>query len=126
MSFVILGVQIPTDKKIRHALTILKGVGYTTSCKICDQLGLSPNCTVQDLSENEQSLISTILRNNFKIENNLTKEVKFNIKKYVENGSIKGFRHRHGLPVRGQRTHSNGRTQKNRKFKYINTKQKNN
>jgi len=122
---IILGVQIPTKKNLRRALTSLKGIGYTTSCKVCDKLGISHNSTVEELSEIQQSVLSSILRNNFKIEGNLIKQVKNNIKSYVENGSIRGFRHRHGLPVRGQRTHSNGRTQKNRKFKYINLKKNN-
>ena len=116
---VILGVKIPLDKKIRIALTTLYGIGYTTACKICDNLGISPNCKTKDLSERQKSMIITIIRNNFAIEENLRKKIQSNIQNYVDNGSIKGFRHRHGLPVRGQRTHTNARTQKKRKFKSI-------
>ncbi len=116
---IVLGIKIPLDKKIRIALTTLHGIGYKTACEICDNLNISPYCKTKDLSEKQKAMIINVLRTSFKIEENLRKDIKFNIQKYVDNGSIRGFRHRHGLPVRGQRTHTNGRTQKKRKFKSI-------
>tara|TARA_B100001996_G_C18574571_1_gene559805 strand:+ start:553 stop:906 length:354 start_codon:yes stop_codon:yes gene_type:complete len=116
---VILGIKIPLDKKIRIALTTLYGVGYTTADKICNDLDISPNCKTKDLSEKQKSKIIKVLRNSIKMEENLRKHIQSNIQKYVDNGSIRGFRHRHGLPVRGQRTHTNAKTQKKRKFRSL-------
>ena len=116
---VILGVKIPLDKKIRIALTRLYGIGDHTACHICDKLGIPPNCKTKDLSEKQKSLITSMICNLFIIEENLRKKVQLDIQDYIENGSIRGFRHRHGLPVRGQRTHTNARTQKKRKFKIV-------
>jgi small subunit ribosomal protein S13 len=116
---VVLGIKIPLDKKIRIALTTLYGVGYTTASKICNDIGISPNSKTKDLSEKQKSKIIKILGNSITMEENLRKEVQSNIQHYIDNGSIRGFRHRHGLPVRGQRTHTNAKTQKRRKFKSI-------
>lgn len=117
---VILGIKIPLNKKIRIALTVLYGIGFKTACKICDDLSISPNCKTKNLSEKQKTMIINIIRTNFKIEENLRKEIQLNIQEYVDNGSIRGFRHRNGLPVRGQRTHTNAKTQKKRRFKSIN------
>lgn len=118
---VILGIKIPLNKKIRTALTILYGIGFKTACKICDDLSISPNCKTSDLSEKQKALVINSIRTHFKIEENLRKNIQSNIQQYIDNGSIRGFRHRNGLPVRGQRTHTNARTQKKRKFKSIST-----
>jgi small subunit ribosomal protein S13 len=116
---VILGIKIPLEKKISIALTTLYGIGLSTAMKICKDLSISPNCKTKDLSEKQKANIINQIRTYYIIEENLKKEVQLNIQKYVDNGSIRGFRHRHGLPVRGQRTHTNAKTQKKRKFKSI-------
>lgn len=116
---VVLGIKIPLNKKIRIALTTLYGIGFTTASNICNDLGISPNCKTKDLSEKQKAKIIKTLRNSIKMEENLRKEIQSNIQHYVDNGSIRGFRHRHGLPVRGQRTHTNAKTQKKRRFKSL-------
>lgn len=115
---VILGVKLTENKTVVIALTKLVGIGYTTAKKICMDLSIPLNCKVSNLSHQQQFLITNLIRTNFKIEENLHREVKRNIQQYINNGSTRGFRHRHGLPVRGQRTHTNGKTQKKRKFNF--------
>ena len=86
--------------------------------KICKKYNLSPNTLVEDLTEGQQDKIKIYIENNYIIENAINKQVNQNIIKYIQNNSRRGFRLRKGLPVRGQRTHSNGRTQKQRTFIY--------
>ena len=119
---IIFGVKIPHNKKIRYALTSLYGIGFTTASKICDQLGLPINITIYDLTESQKTAISRLIKQNYKIETTLRKDIRKNIEKYVKNESIRGFRHRHGLPVRGQRTHTNAKTQRKLKRVFIKKK----
>ena len=122
---IILGKEIPENKNIHIALTCLKGIGISKAKDICKQLHIPLTCNTSDLTESQKYLIENFIQHNVTIEGNLNKILKKNVIKYIKNESIRGFRHRHGLPVRGQRTHSNGRTKKLRKFHYVVLKQKN-
>ena len=113
----ILGVRLNLDKPIRIALTKLYGIGNKTACQICNYLGFSHKLKIKDLSDDEHELLIAYIKNNYIIEDNLKKIIRENLNHYLKNSSLKGFRHKNGLPVRGQRTCSNGRTKK--KFKFI-------
>jgi small subunit ribosomal protein S13 len=119
---IIFGIKLPQNKKIRYALTSLYGIGLTTASQICDQLSFPTNITINDLTETQKLALSRLIKQNYKIESTLRKEVRKNIEKYVKNESIRGFRHRHGLPVRGQRTHTNAKTQRKLKRVFIKKK----
>ena len=103
---VIYGVSIPMNK----LLTKLYGIGLFTAKKICAELGLSPRIYVGDLTGNQQYILIRKIKENLRIESSLKDVVKGNIQALIENGSLRGFRHRNRLPVRGQRTHTNART----------------
>lgn len=122
---IIFGVSLQRNKKIEYALLELYGIGLKTAKNICNELGLAPELRVEDLTEQQQFEISKKVKEEYKVENNLREEIKGNIQKYISNGSIRGFRHKYRLPVRGQRTHSNGRTPK-RVIMGISAKQKKN
>jgi small subunit ribosomal protein S13 len=107
---VIFGVTLPKDKKIEYALPLLYGIGPASANKICCELGFAPNLKVSDLTEEQQFEIAKKVKEEYRLESNLREEVKGNIQRYITNGSIRGFRHRNKLPVRGQRTQSNSRT----------------
>lgn len=107
---VIYGVSIPMNKLLTLALTKLYGIGLFTAKKICAELGLSPRIYVGDLTGNQQYILIRKIKENLRIESSLKDVVKGNIQALIENGSLRGFRHRNRLPVRGQRTHTNART----------------
>jgi small subunit ribosomal protein S13 len=107
---VIFGVTLPKQKKLIYALPDLYGIGHKSAVRICQELGYAPNLHVEDLTESQQYAIAKKIKEEFRIEGNLRELVKANIQRYYVNGSIRGFRHRNHLPVRGQRTHSNGKT----------------
>ena len=107
---VIYGVSIPSNKLLTLALTKLYGIGNTTSKKICAELGLSPRIYVADLTGNQQYMLIRKIKETLRIESSLKDIVKGNIQSLIDNGSLRGFRHRNRLPVRGQRTHTNART----------------
>ena len=109
---VIFGINLIKNKKVVFALPQLYGIGLAMSKKICSELGLAPNLKVSELTLNQQFEIAKKIKEDFRIENNLRQVVKSDISRYVSNGSFRGFRHKNQLPVRGQRTHSNGRTPK--------------
>jgi small subunit ribosomal protein S13 len=94
------------------SLTYIFGVGRSTAAVICQQTGLSPDTRVRDLTEDEVSQLRTFIDANLKVEGDLRREVAANIKRKMEIGCYQGIRHRRGLPVRGQRTHTNARTRK--------------
>ncbi|MBI5328667.1 MAG: 30S ribosomal protein S13 [Deltaproteobacteria bacterium] len=108
----IAGVDLPKNKRIEIALTYLYGVGKTASKKILEDAEVNPNTRTQNLTEGQIANIRKILDRDFKVEGDLRKEVAMNIKRLMDVGSYKGLRHRRGLPVRGQRTHTNARTRK--------------
>ena len=98
------------NKKVRYALSDLYGIGNFSANKICDELNIPENLKIESLTEEQQYNIARKVKEEYRLESNLREEVKGNIQRYITNGSIRGYRHRHKLPVRGQRTHTNART----------------
>ncbi len=118
----IAGVDIPREKRLEISLTYIFGIGLSTSQKICSDLELDPNTKVSDMTEGEANQIRSYIDQNLKIEGDLRREVQGDIKRKVEIGCLQGVRHRKGLPVRGQRTHTNARTRKGPKRTVANKK----
>lgn len=108
----VCGVDIPKEKRVEIALTYIFGIGRTLSNKVLVAVGIDPNKRAKDLTEEETAKITSAITKNYKVEGDLRREVAANIKRYIEIGSYRGLRHRKGLPVRGQRTHTNARTRK--------------
>jgi small subunit ribosomal protein S13 len=108
----IAGVDIPREKRLEIALTYIFGVGLTTSQQICEATGVDPNTRVRDLTDEEVLKLRTWIDANLKVEGDLRRDVAQDIKRKMEIASYQGLRHRKGLPVRGQRTHTNARTRK--------------
>lgn len=111
----IAGVDLPREKRLEIALTYIFGIGQTRSLKMIDELGLDPGTKVRDLTEDEILKIRRYIDQNYRIEGDLRREISQNIKRKVEIGSYQGIRHRRGLPVHGQRTHTNARTRKGKR-----------
>ena len=108
----IAGVDIPREKRVEVALTYIYGIGVSRSNKILAKAGIDTSVRVKDLSEEEASRIAKIIDAEGGVEGDLRKDMAMNIKRLMEIGSYRGMRHRRGLPVRGQRTHTNARTRK--------------
>ena len=108
----IAGVDIPREKRLVVSLTYVFGVGSSTAEKICEAAGIDPNTRTRDLTDQEVNRIRAHIDENVKVEGDLKREVQQDIKRKMEIGSYQGLRHRKGLPVRGQRTHTNARTRK--------------
>lgn len=108
----LVGVDLPRDKRIEVGLTYIYGIGLTTSKKILAETGVNPDTRVNDLTEDELSKLRDYIQENLTTEGDLHREVSQNIKRLMEIGCYRGLRHRRGLPVRGQRTHTNARTRK--------------
>ena len=108
----IAGVDLPRDKRLEIALTYIYGVGRSRARDVCLGSRVEPRTKVRDLTDEEIVRIRDFIGGNYRIEGDLRREVNQNIKRKVEIGSYQGLRHRRGLPVRGQRTHTNGRTRK--------------
>jgi len=108
----IAGVDIPNNKRVEIALTYIFGIGRTLSNNILSEASISPAVKVKDLTDQEITLIRGILEKKCKVEGDLRKGININIKRLMDIGSYRGFRHRRGLPVRGQRTNTNARTRK--------------
>ena len=111
----IAGVDLPREKRVEIALCYIYGIGRSTSGKVLAQANISGDTRVKNLSEEEVSRIRNVIDQSFKVEGELRKEVSFNIKRLMDIGSYRGLRHRRGLPVRGQRTHTNARTRRGKK-----------
>lgn len=111
----LLGIQLPDDKRIEYALTLLYGIGWTTSGKILEQVSVSKNKHVKDLTEAEMKKIIEVIEKNYIIEGDLREELVGDIKRLKEIQSYRGLRHAHSLPVRGQRTRSNARTKRGKR-----------
>ncbi len=111
----IAGVDLPRDKRIDIALTYIYGIGRSSASKIVEALEIDPSTKVRDLTDSEVLRIRQFIDANFEVEGDLRREVAQNIKRKIEIGSYQGLRHRRGLPVRGQRTHTNARTRKGRR-----------
>ncbi|CDD66927.1 ribosomal protein S13 [Eggerthella sp. CAG:368] len=108
----LVGVDLPRDKRIEVGLTYIYGIGLTTSKKILAETGINPDTRVRDITEDELSKLRDYIQHNLTTEGDLHREVSQNIKRLMEIGCYRGLRHRRGLPVRGQRTHTNARTRK--------------
>jgi small subunit ribosomal protein S13 len=108
----ISGVDIPREKRLEIALTYIYGIGKPTAQKICAELGFDPNTRVRNLTEDEVNQIRAYVDANLTVEGDLRRDVQQDIKRKIEIGCLQGVRHRKGLPVRGQRTHTNARTRK--------------
>lgn len=108
----ILGVDLPRDKRVEIGLTYIYGIGRTTSNKILKAAEVNPDTRVKELSDDDIRKITAIISRDYRIEGDLRREVTSNIKRLMDIGSYRGLRHRKGLPVRGQRTHTNARTRK--------------
>lgn len=108
----IAGVNIPTQKRLEVALTYIHGIGRNFSKQICEKAGVSGDIRVQDLSDADVLKIREIIDSDYSVEGDLRRDVAMNIKRLMDLGTYRGLRHRKGLPVRGQRTHTNARTRK--------------
>ena len=111
----IAGVDLPREKRLEIALTYIFGIGRTRSDEMIASLELDPGTRVRDLTEDEVLRIRRFIDQNYRVEGDLRREVSQNIKRKVEIGCYQGIRHRRGLPVRGQRTHTNARTRKGKR-----------
>jgi small subunit ribosomal protein S13 len=108
----IAGVDLPREKRVETALTYIYGVGVSTSRQILDKTAVSAETRVRDLTDAEVARLRQVIDREVKVEGALRTEVAMNIKRLMDIGSYRGLRHRRGLPVRGQRTHTNARTKK--------------
>lgn len=108
----IAGVNIPTNKRVHIALRYIHGIGPVNAVEICNKVGIAESRRVNQLSESEVIQIREIIDREFIVEGDLRREVSMNIKRLTDLGCYRGLRHRKGLPVRGQRTHTNARTRK--------------
>jgi small subunit ribosomal protein S13 len=111
----IAGVDLPRDKRIEIGLSYIFGIGRTRALEMCRELDIDPGTKVRDLTDDETLRIRRFIEQNYRVEGDLRREIAQNIKRKIEIGSYQGIRHRRGLPVRGQRTHTNARTRKGRR-----------
>jgi len=108
----IAGIDLPRDKKVEIGLTYIYGIGRASAQQIMNTAGIDPNQRVRDLSDADVNKLRQAIEKEFRVEGALRTEVAMNIKRLMDIGSYRGIRHRRGLPVRGQRTHTNARTKK--------------
>ncbi len=108
----IAGADIPDNKRVEVALTYIYGIGLSSSKKILQTTGVDPDKRVRELTESEVARIRDTIQQYYTVEGDLRREVAMNIKRLMDIGAYRGLRHRRGLPVRGQRTHTNARTRK--------------
>jgi small subunit ribosomal protein S13 len=120
----IAGVDLPAEKKIDIALTYIFGIGRTTAKEILEKTGVDPNVRTKNLSEEDTAKLRGIIESELKVEGALRSEVSTNVKRLMDIGCYRGLRHRRGLPVRGQRTHTNARTRKGPKKGVMTRKKK--
>ncbi|NJO67433.1 MAG: 30S ribosomal protein S13 [Rhodospirillales bacterium] len=108
----VAGVNIPTQKRVEIALTYIHGIGRKTALEICTKAGVAPHLRVQELSDADVLRLREMIDQEYRVEGDLRREVAMNIKRLMDLGCYRGLRHRRGLPVRGQRTHTNARSRK--------------
>ena len=108
----IAGVDLPREKRLEVALTYIYGIGRPSSRRILSEANVSLDVRVKNLTEDEVNRIRRVLEGQYKVEGDLRRDVSMNVKRLIDIGSYRGLRHRRGLPVRGQRTHTNARTRK--------------
>jgi len=120
----IAGVDLPKNKGIGAALTYIYGIGWTSSREILTETGIDPLTRAETLTDGEVAQIRQVIETKYIVEGDLRRDVSMNIKRLMDLGSYKGLRHRRGLPVRGQRTHTNARTRKGPRRSAIGRKKK--
>jgi small subunit ribosomal protein S13 len=108
----IAGINIPTNKRVEISLTYIHGIGRTKATEICEKVGLPRERRVAELTDQEVIRIREVIDQDHMVEGDLRREVAMNIKRLMDLGCYRGIRHRKGLPLRGQRTHTNARTRK--------------
>ena len=108
----IAGVNIPTQKRVEIALTYIFGIGRTSAKDICEKVGIPVERRVHELTDDEVAQVRNAVDGEYQVEGDLRREISMNIKRLMDLGCYRGLRHRRGLPVRGQRTHTNARTRK--------------
>lgn len=108
----LVGVDIPKEKRIEISLMYIYGIGRAMSAKILKVANINPDKRAKDLTEEEVARLSGIIQKDYKVEGDLRRDISANIKRLIDIGTYRGFRHRRGLPVRGQRTRTNARTRK--------------
>ena len=118
----ISGVDIPREKRLEISITYIFGIGRSTAQKMCKELELNPDTRVRNLTDSEVNKIRMYIEQNLTVEGDRRSDVQTDIKRKIEIGSYQGTRHRKGLPVRGQRTHTNARTRKGPKKTVANKK----
>jgi len=120
----IAGVDLPAEKRIDVSLTYIFGIGPSAAKKILDETGVDPGIKTKNLSEDDTAELRRVIESSYKVEGALRSEVSGNIKRLMDIGCYRGLRHRRGLPVRGQRTHTNARTRKGPKKGVMTRKKK--
>ena len=118
----ISGVNLPTNKRVKVALTYIYGIGPTTANQICKVVGISEDKRVNKLTDEEVLKIREFIEDKYKVEGDLRSEVSLNVKRLTDLGTYRGLRHRKKLPVTGQRTHTNARTRKGKGVAIANKK----
>jgi small subunit ribosomal protein S13 len=108
----IAGVDLPREKKVEIGLTYIYGIGRAVARKLLAETGVSPDLRIRELSDADVNRLRQVIERDYRVEGALRTEVAMNIKRLMDIGSYRGIRHRRGLPVRGQRTHTNARTKK--------------
>jgi small subunit ribosomal protein S13 len=108
----IAGVDLPREKKVEIGLTYIYGIGRVTAREILEKTGVSPDLRIKDLTDADVNKLRQVIERDHRVEGALRTEIAMNIKRLMDIGSYRGIRHRRGLPVRGQRTHTNARTKK--------------
>ena len=108
----ISGIDLPKDKKVEIGLTYIFGIGRASALEILEKAGIDANLRIRDLSDADVQKLRGVIEKEYRVEGALRTEVAMNIKRLMDIGSYRGIRHRRGLPVRGQRTHTNARTKK--------------
>ena len=108
----IAGVNIPNQKRVPIGLTYIHGIGHTKAKEICERVGIPADRRVQEMTDDEVLRVRELIDREYTVEGDLRRQVAMNIKRLMDLGSYRGLRHRKGLPVRGQRTHTNARTRK--------------
>jgi small subunit ribosomal protein S13 len=108
----ISGIDLPRDKKVEIGLTYIYGIGRSSALEIMEKAGIDPAMRIRDLTDADVNKLRQVIEKEYRVEGALRTEVAMNIKRLMDIGSYRGIRHRRGLPVRGQRTHTNARTKK--------------
>jgi small subunit ribosomal protein S13 len=118
----IAGIEIPRTKRLFIGLTYIYGIGRSRAIQICESANIDYQKKVADLTLDEEKVLREIIQNDYIVEGTLRTQIAMNIKRLMEIGSYRGMRHKRGLPVRGQRTHTNARTRKGRRSSAIKKK----